>query len=72
MDELTGTPCSTYEVYTKADAVSKAVRYATAGAVAISAINRTGKARHAWILAVPAAIDYIVDKLYKKMDNEED
>jgi len=42
-----------------------------AGAVAIAAINRTGKARHAWILAVPVATDYIADKLYKKMDNEE-
>lgn len=71
MDELKGTLCSTYEVYTKADAFSQAVKYAVAGVVAIFAINRTGKARHAWILAIPAAIDYIVDKLYKKMDNEE-
>lgn len=68
MDELTGT---LYSTYTKADAISQAIKYAVAGAVAISAINRTGKARHAWILAVPAAIDYIADKLYKKMDNEE-
>ncbi len=68
MDELTGT---LYSTYTKADAISQAVKYVAAGAVAIAAINRTGKARHAWILAVPAAIDYITDKLYKKMDNEE-
>ena len=68
MDELTGT---LYSTYTKADAISQAVKYVAAGAVAIAAINRTGKARHAWILAVPATIDYIADKLYKKMDNEE-
>jgi len=68
MDELTGT---LYSTYTKADALSQTVKYIAAGAVAIAAINRTGKARHAWILAVPVAIDYIADKLYKKMDNEE-
>lgn len=68
MDELTET---LYSTYTKADAISQAIKYAVAGAVSIAAINRTGRARHAWILAVPATIDYIVDKLYKKMDNEE-
>lgn len=54
-----------------ADTVVRSVKYIVAGAVSIAAIIRTGRARHAWIMAVPAAVDYISDRAYKRLDNEE-
>lgn len=71
MAELTGTLCSTYEAYTKADAISQAVKYAVAGAVAAVAIYRTGRARHAWILAIPRAIEHVSEIIDRK-NNQED
>lgn len=58
-------------IVANADTVVRSVKYIVAGLVSIAAIVQTGKARHAWILAVPAIVDYISDRAYRRLDNEE-